>query len=87
MKLKIVDAEKNKDRLLVHQEKEESFLPAFYQKMEYPDFPVPMGVFWAYEAPTYEDLLHRQLDQARKKSPGNNVQTLLESGNTWRVGS
>ena len=85
MNIKIVDAEKNQDKLLVHQTKEESLLSASYCKMQYPDFPVPMGVFWALDVPTYEDLLHDQIKNAQKKSPNNSVQALLESGNTWRV--
>ena len=83
--LKIVDAEKNKDNILIHQTKKDSILSALYCRMQYPEFPVPMGVFWGLDAPTYESLLHSQIANAQKKSSGKSVQALLESGNTWRV--
>ena len=85
MDLKIVDAEKNKDKILVHQEKKKSLLSTLYSQMQYPNFPVPMGVFWSFEAPTYETLLHQQINNAKSKASKKNVQELLESGNTWQV--
>ena len=81
--LEIVDAEKEKDRLLIHDSKKKNILSSLLTQMEYPHMPVPMGVLWGIEAFTYDDLLHEQLGKVSKSSPS--VQKLLESGNTWTV--
>jgi 2-oxoglutarate ferredoxin oxidoreductase subunit beta len=53
--------------------------------MHRPDFPEPIGVFRAVDAPCYEDKMEAQLVQARKaKGPGQ-LATLFNSGETWKV--
>jgi 2-oxoglutarate ferredoxin oxidoreductase subunit beta len=51
-----------------------------------PEFPIPVGVFAATEAPVYESIL---LDQERRalseRGPGD-IGTLLTSGDTWKIG-
>ena len=55
-------------------------------RMEYPEFPVPLGVFRAIERPTYEVLLQQQIDRAfSAKGPGS-LEKLLNSGETWVIG-
>jgi len=75
------------DDLLVHDETAfEPNLAYILGRMQYPEFPVPMGVFRAVEKPTYEALLEEQISTAISlKGPGN-LEKLLNSGETWVIG-
>jgi 2-oxoglutarate ferredoxin oxidoreductase subunit beta len=53
--------------------------------MDYPDFPVPVGVLRAVEHPTYDALLENQVRDARAASPPD-FAALIASGETWMVG-
>ncbi len=74
------------DQLLVHDEKAaEPNLAYAIGRMQYPEFPVPMGVFRAVEKPTYESMLNGQIASAiDKKGPGN-LEKLLNAGETWVI--
>lgn len=74
------------DQLLVHDEKAaEPNLAYAIGRMQYPEFPVPMGVFRAVEKPTYESMLNGQIASAiEKKGPGN-LEKLLNAGETWVI--
>jgi len=50
-----------------------------------PDFPVPTGVFSAFEAPVYEDLLIAQEQRAISERGPGEIAKLLTSGDTWRI--
>ena len=52
--------------------------------LQYPEFPVPMGVLFKESRPTYEGLVHNQLQVQRSKG-GGDLQKLLHSGSTWVV--
>jgi 2-oxoglutarate ferredoxin oxidoreductase subunit beta len=72
--------------LLVHDETLEDPTVAFLlSRMDYPDYPVPVGVFRAVQRPTYEDLMQRQLEQAVATQGEGDLQKLLLSGDTWVV--
>ncbi len=75
------------DDLLVHDETApEPNLAYILGRLEYPEFPVPMGVFRAVQKPTYETMLEAQIAQDIKaKGPGN-LEELLNSGETWVIG-
>jgi 2-oxoglutarate ferredoxin oxidoreductase subunit beta len=75
------------DGILVHNENApEPNLSYILGRMQYPEFPVPMGVFRAVEKPTYEQLLAGQISTAiEAKGPGN-LEKLLNSGETWVIG-
>jgi hypothetical protein len=47
-------------------------------------FPVPFGVFLAYDRSTYEDEMEEQIAHAKTKSVAD-LKKLLNSGNTWMV--
>lgn len=49
-----------------------------------PEFPTPVGVVYAAEAPRYEDGVAAQLAQARERGPGD-LAALLRGGDTWVV--
>jgi 2-oxoglutarate ferredoxin oxidoreductase subunit beta len=54
-------------------------------RMEYPDFPQPVGIFRAVERATYEELLTQQIDAAIAKNGPGNLEKLINSGDTWVV--
>ncbi|HEY7682492.1 MAG TPA: 2-oxoacid:ferredoxin oxidoreductase subunit beta [Gemmatimonadales bacterium] len=48
-------------------------------------FPVPLGVFRAVEAPTYDALSEELSRAARERSGTGNLEQLLASGTTWTI--
>jgi 2-oxoglutarate/2-oxoacid ferredoxin oxidoreductase subunit beta len=54
-------------------------------RMEYPDFPQPVGIFRAVERATYEDMLIDQIEAAINKSGPGSLEKLINSGDTWTV--
>lgn len=71
------------DDCLVHDETD-SFLGAILARMDYPEFPVPMGVLHRKERPTYDGMVNEQLNAAR--ASGNaDLQSLLLGKETWTV--
>jgi 2-oxoglutarate ferredoxin oxidoreductase subunit beta len=52
-----------------------------------PDFPVPIGVFSAIDAPVYEDMLIAQEQRAISERGPGEIAKLLTSGDTWRISS
>lgn len=72
--------------LMVHNEKTPSpSRPFVLTDFEYPDFPVPVGVFRAIERPTYETGLRAQNEEARKKKGEGSLDSLLYTAGTWNV--
>ena len=73
------------DDALVH-DKKDYVIASLLANMTYnPDFPEPLGVFYAIDMPTYEDLMVDQIEDAIKKKPKGSVQQLLDSGDNWVV--
>jgi 2-oxoglutarate ferredoxin oxidoreductase subunit beta len=72
--------------LLVHDvHAPEPSLAYVLARMDYPEFPVPVGVFRSVEKPTYEELLEAQVqDSISRMGPGD-LERLLNSGDTWVV--
>src|SRR5256714_900817 len=54
-------------------------------RMEYPDFPQPVGIFRSVERDTYEDMLTAQIEAAIAKTGPGNLEKLINSGDTWIV--
>jgi 2-oxoglutarate ferredoxin oxidoreductase subunit beta len=50
-----------------------------------PDFPVPIGVLSATEAPVYEDILIDQEQRAISDRGPGDIAKLLVSGDTWKI--
>jgi len=74
------------DDLLIHDEKaSEPTLAYLLSRMHFPDFPEPMGVFRAVEAPTYEELLLSQIEAATEKLGEGRLEELFGAGDTWTV--
>ncbi len=54
-------------------------------RMEYPEFPQPVGVFRAVTRDTYEDMMSAQIAAAIAKSGPGDLHQLIHSGDTWIV--
>ena len=52
--------------------------------MDYPEFPVPVGIIRAIEEPTFEDMVQAQVDAAKSHDPAD-FAALLKGGETWLV--
>jgi 2-oxoglutarate ferredoxin oxidoreductase subunit beta len=50
-----------------------------------PDFPVPIGVFAAIEAPVYEEVLLDQEQRTISERGRGEISRLLTSGDTWKI--
>jgi 2-oxoglutarate ferredoxin oxidoreductase subunit beta len=53
--------------------------------LEYPDYPVPVGVFFDVKRDIYEQSLQAQVDAARNRKGAGDLQALLTGPNTWTV--
>ncbi len=85
MNPQVVDvAEAGEDSLLVHDETSAS-MAYFLSRLQYPDYPTPVGVFRSVERAPYDQLLQEQVEDAKKRRPNSTVQDLLDSGHTWTV--
>ena len=74
--------------LLTHDSSQLSPALAFaLSRMEYPEFPVPLGVFRQVSRPTYEESLFAQLAQGREKQGPSDLRKLFLRGDTWNVNS
>jgi 2-oxoglutarate/2-oxoacid ferredoxin oxidoreductase subunit beta len=72
--------------LLIHNETaEEPTLAYLLSRMNFPEFPVPIGVFRSVERPTYEVLVDDQVQSAIKRSGPGNLDKLLNGGDTWAI--
>ncbi|MCM2253050.1 MAG: 2-oxoacid:ferredoxin oxidoreductase subunit beta [Ramlibacter sp.] len=72
--------------LLVHDEQaDHSALAFFLAQFEGPQLPVPMGVLRAVEAPTYQERSASQTADVRHTQGPGELQSLLESGDTWVI--
>jgi len=72
--------------LLVHDEKRpDPAVAHILARMEYPEFPVPLGVLRAVERPTYDDLMREQIEQAIAQQGEGDLAALLAEGDTWTV--
>ncbi|MBI70020.1 MAG: 2-oxoacid:ferredoxin oxidoreductase subunit beta [Phycisphaerae bacterium] len=73
------------DDLVIHDERN---LEIAFQltQMFSPEFPEPMGVLYCNpDQPTYNDLLHEQVDDVIEKHDGKTLQSLVAGNNTWTV--
>jgi len=72
--------------LLVHDEQtHEPALAYLLSRMNYPNFPVPVGVFYRAERPCLEDAIGTQATQATASLGAGSLTRLLNSGATWTV--
>ncbi len=71
--------------LLHHDESvQESTLAFFLSRMRYPEFPEPIGIFRAIQKPTYNDLLSKQMEEA-KQGVNRPLQEVINGEENWTV--
>ena len=70
--------------MLVH-DATDTTLSYMISNMDYPQFPVPMGIFLEIERPTYEDMLSAQIERAKAKAKGVSLQESIAGNNTLTV--
>jgi 2-oxoglutarate ferredoxin oxidoreductase subunit beta len=76
----------SESELIVHNEKApDSYLAYMLARMEYPDYPVPIGVFRDVSKPTYEDMLTAQVKQAVDTMGPGDLEKLINAGETWVI--
>jgi len=74
------------DDIIVHDETApEPNMAYILGRMQYPDFPVPIGVFRVADKPTYEEMMAGQIAQAIHDKGRGSVSALLNAGETWIV--
>ncbi|MFN7954269.1 MAG: 2-oxoacid:ferredoxin oxidoreductase subunit beta [bacterium] len=72
--------------LVTHDETQQNGVLAYMlSRLEHPLFPEPLGVYRAVQRPTYEDLLHQQIQDAKQKKGTGEIAKLLRDGATWTV--
>ena len=72
--------------LLIHDETYESpALGYLLSRLEYPEYPLPFGIFRRVERPTYEQQLIAQGEQAVEERGKGDLAKLYHSGDTWIV--
>ncbi len=72
--------------LVLHDEKNPGPHYAYFlTQMQFPEMPVPFGVFRAVERPTYEDLMDAQIQEAVKARGKGDLQNLIYGSETWTV--
>jgi 2-oxoglutarate ferredoxin oxidoreductase subunit beta len=83
---KVVDAASVAERALwIHDERNVNAAKLLADLFA-PDFPVPIGVLQAVEAPIYEDVMLQQEQHAISDRGPGSIAKLLTSGDTWKIG-
>jgi len=52
-----------------------------------PSYPMPMGILYRNEKPTYEQLANAQVAEAIEKQGPGDLNKLMYSGMVWEVGA
>jgi len=90
MRPEIVDVGEGKTpigELLVHTERGSELYAHLLAQLVQPDFPMPMGVLYRHDKPTYGQLVHEQLAEATAKQGPGDLTKLMYSGMVWEVGA
>ncbi|MBI4576342.1 MAG: 2-oxoacid:ferredoxin oxidoreductase subunit beta [Planctomycetes bacterium] len=74
------------EELLVHDERaRDASLAYLLSHLDYPEYPIPLGVFRAIQRPTLETMMQTQVDQAVQKGGPRDLDALLRGRETWTV--
>jgi len=63
----------------------EPHLANMLARMDYPDFPVPIGLFRSLAKPTYDELMEAQIQDAISRRGKGDLEKLLNAGDVWVV--
>jgi len=83
--VEVVDGDTSK--LLVHDERGSVVYGHLLAQLVLPDFPIPMGVLYRTDKPTYDQLAHAQMNDAIAKQGPGDLSKLMYSGMVWEVGA
>ena len=87
MRPKVVDlgGDYSAEDCIVHDETNE-FIAAMLVELDHPEYPVPMGVLYREDRPTYDGAFNDQVAHAKELSGGQGtLEDLLHGGQTWTV--
>ncbi len=74
------------DDILVHDAQEiDPTMHLMLIRMSPPEFPFALGIIRSVPSSTYDQLVYEQIDEARSNAKINNMDDLLNSGQTWEV--
>ena len=73
------------DDILVHNEKDEFIADMLSNFASNDVFPEPIGVLYCKERATYDSLMERQIEEAKKNKSKKTLNDLLNAGDTWEV--
>jgi 2-oxoglutarate ferredoxin oxidoreductase subunit beta len=73
--------------LLVHSEHGSPLYANLLAQLVQPHYPMPMGVLYRHDKPTYGELAHQQVDDAVAKQGAGDLNKLMYSGMVWEVGA
>jgi len=73
------------DDVLVHNESDYVIASLLSNLTYQSDFPDPIGVLYAIDSPTYEELMMEQINNEIRKKGSTSVQDILNAGDTWVV--
>jgi 2-oxoglutarate/2-oxoacid ferredoxin oxidoreductase subunit beta len=73
--------------LLVHSERGSRNYAHLLAELVQPSYPMPMGVLYREDKPTYDAMANAQLDEARAKQGVGDLEKLMYSGMVWEVGA
>jgi 2-oxoglutarate ferredoxin oxidoreductase subunit beta len=89
MTLKVVTIGENgvtEDDIVVHDAKcEDVSMHLKLASMEYPEYPVALGVIRDVEAPVYDQCMEKQIEDVQEKASVKSLKDLLYSGDVWEV--
>lgn len=64
---------------------EDSQMARIFCTLPRESFPVPMGVLYQANRPTYDDLLHAQLNRSQPEKESSQLQELINGSDSWQV--
>lgn len=73
--------------LLVHTERGSRTYAHLLAELVQPDFPMPMGVLYREDKPTYDGLANAQMQEALQKQGPGDLEKLMVAGMVWEVGA
>ncbi|HEX5061361.1 MAG TPA: 2-oxoacid:ferredoxin oxidoreductase subunit beta [Kofleriaceae bacterium] len=77
----------NTSELLVHTERGSTLYANLLSQLVQPSFPMPMGILYRHDKPTYEQLAISQVQEAIEKQGPGDLNKLMYSGMVWEVGA
>jgi 2-oxoglutarate ferredoxin oxidoreductase subunit beta len=73
--------------IVVHSERGSTLYGNLLAQLVLPNFPIPMGVLYRHDKPTYGELAAAQIEDATAKLGPGDLNKLMYAGMTWEVGA